>query len=62
MIAARILCACHAGDTAVFGDMKYSSERYKPDLALGTAPAFVAAMDESAVKVIVAEPGQTLEF
>ena len=42
--------------------MKYSGERYKPDLALGTAPAFVAAMDESAVKVIVAEPGQTLEF
>jgi len=24
----------HAGDTAVFGDMKYIGERYKPDLAL----------------------------
>ena len=24
----------HAGDTAVFGDMKYIGERYRPDLAL----------------------------
>ncbi len=91
----------HAGDTAVFGDMKYIGERYKPDLALvpiggnftmdpadaayavrelirpkfvipmhygtnplatGTAPEFVKAMGDSAVKVIVAEPGRPLQF
>lgn len=28
------LAAVAAGDTAVFGDMKYIGERYKPDLAL----------------------------
>jgi L-ascorbate metabolism protein UlaG (beta-lactamase superfamily) len=91
----------HAGDTAVFGDMKYIGERYKPDLALvpiggnftmdpadaayavrelirpkavipmhygtnplakGTAKEFVEAMGGGAVKVIVAEPGQSLTF
>ena len=91
----------HAGDTAVFGDMKYIGERYKPDLALvpiggnftmdpadaayavrdlirpkavipmhygtnplakGTAKEFVDAMGTSPVKVIVAEPGQSLLF
>ena len=91
----------HAGDTAVFGDMKYIGERYKPDLALvpiggnftmgpadaayavrellkprivipmhyganplatGTAPEFVKAMGEGAVKVIIAEPGRPLLF
>ena len=90
-----------AGDTAVFGDMRYIGERYKPDLALvpiggnftmdpadaayavrelirpkavipmhygtnplakGTAKEFVDAMGASAVKVIVAEPGQALSF
>jgi L-ascorbate metabolism protein UlaG (beta-lactamase superfamily) len=91
----------HAGDTAVFGDMKYIGERYKPDLALvpiggnftmdpvdaawavnelirpkavipmhygtnplakGTAAEFVQAMGASAVKTIVAVPGQALTF
>ncbi len=91
----------HAGDTAVFGDMKLIGERYKPDLALvpiggnftmdpldaawavkellkpkavipmhygsnplakGTASQFSAAMGASAVKVIVATPGQALNF
>lgn len=91
----------HAGDTAVFGDMRYIGERYKPDLALvpiggnftmdpadaayavrelirpkavipmhygtnplakGTAKEFVDAMGASAIKVIVAEPGQALSF
>ena len=91
----------HAGDTAVFGDMKYIGERYKPDLALvpiggnftmdpadaawavnellrpkavipmhygtnplarGTAKDFSAAMAGSAVKVIVATPGQVVSF
>ncbi|MBL0090667.1 MAG: metal-dependent hydrolase [Ideonella sp.] len=91
----------HAGDTAVFGDMKYIGERYKPDLALvpiggnftmdpvdaawavkewlkpkavipmhygtnplakGTAKQFVEAMGDSAVKVIVAVPGQGIGF
>jgi L-ascorbate metabolism protein UlaG (beta-lactamase superfamily) len=90
-----------AGDTAVFGDMRYIGERYKPDLALvpiggnftmdpadaayavrelirpkavipmhyganplakGTAKEFVDAMGTSAVKVIVAEPGQVQSF
>jgi L-ascorbate metabolism protein UlaG (beta-lactamase superfamily) len=91
----------HAGDTAVFGDMKYIGERYKPDLALvpiggnftmdpaeaawavktllkpravvpmhygsnpiatGTAEAFVAAMGESPVRVLVPVPGEALKF
>jgi L-ascorbate metabolism protein UlaG (beta-lactamase superfamily) len=91
----------HAGDTAVFGDMKYIGERYQPDLALvpiggnftmdpadaawainawlrprtvipmhygtnplakGTAKEFTDAMGGSAVKVIVAVPGQALKF
>jgi L-ascorbate metabolism protein UlaG (beta-lactamase superfamily) len=91
----------HAGDTAVFGDMKYIGERYKPDLALvpiggnftmdpvdaawavselikpktaipmhygtnplakGTAQEFMAAMGSSSVKVIVAVPGEALQF
>ncbi|HSW03876.1 metal-dependent hydrolase [Aquabacterium sp.] len=91
----------HAGDTAVFGDMKLIGERYQPDLALvpigghftmdpadaawavktlirptavipmhyganplatGTAQAFVEAMGDSPVKVIVATPGQALKF
>ena len=91
----------HAGDTAVFGDMRLIGERYRPDLALvpigghftmdpadaawavtqllkpravipmhygtnplakGTAKEFVDAMGASAIKVIVAVPGQTLEF
>ena len=91
----------HAGDTAVFGDMRLIGERYRPDLALvpigghftmdpgdaawamtqllkpravipmhygtnplakGTAKEFVDAMGSSAIKVIVAVPGQTLEF
>lgn len=91
----------HAGDTAVFGDMRLIAERYKPDLALvpiggnftmdpvdaawavtqlirprivipmhygtnplakGTAREFVDAMGQSAVKVIVAVPGQAMEF
>lgn len=91
----------HAGDTAVFGDMKLIGERYKPDLALvpiggnftmdpadaawavkemlkprfvipmhyganplakGTAAQFVEAMGTSAIKVIVAKPGEALKF
>lgn len=91
----------HAGDTAVFGDMKLIGERYRPDLALvpiggnftmdpadaawavtemlkpkavipmhygtnplarGTAKEFVAAMGESAIRVIVAVPGQPIAF
>jgi L-ascorbate metabolism protein UlaG (beta-lactamase superfamily) len=91
----------HAGDTAVFGDMKLIGERYRPDLALvpiggnftmdpadaawavkdllkpkavipmhygsnplarGTAAQFSAAMGASPVKVIVATPGQALNF
>ncbi|MDO9075359.1 MAG: metal-dependent hydrolase [Rubrivivax sp.] len=91
----------HAGDTAVFGDMKLIGERYRPDLALvpiggnftmdpvdaawavkdmlkpkavipmhygsnplakGTAAQFSAAMGASPVKVIVATPGQGLNF
>jgi L-ascorbate metabolism protein UlaG (beta-lactamase superfamily) len=91
----------HAGDTAVFGDMKLIGERYKPDLALvpiggnftmdpadaawavkelikpravipmhygtnplakGTARQFTDAMGDSAVKVIVAVPGQPIGF
>lgn len=92
----------HAGDTAVFGDMRLIGERYRPDLALvpigghftmdpadaawavkdlikprtvipmhyganplakGTAREFVDAMGPGdAVKVIVAVPGQPLEF
>lgn len=91
----------HAGDTAVFGDMKLIGERYKPDLALvpiggnftmdpqdaawavkdlirpkavvpmhyganplakGTAAQFSEAMGNSAVKLIVATPGQALSF
>ena len=92
----------HAGDTAVFGDMKLIGERYKPDLALvpiggnftmdpadaawavkelikpkavipmhygtnplakGTAKEFSDAMGgASAVRVIVAVPGQALTF
>lgn len=91
----------HAGDTAVFGDMKLIGERYQPDLALvpiggnftmnpedaawavktllkpkavvpmhygtnplakGTAAQFNAAMGTSAVKVLIATPGQALTF
>jgi L-ascorbate metabolism protein UlaG (beta-lactamase superfamily) len=91
----------HAGDTAVFGDMRYIGERYKPDLALvpigghftmdpadaawavtelikpkavipmhyganplakGTAKEFTDAMGASAIKTIVAVPGQVLGF
>lgn len=91
----------HAGDTAVFGDMKLIGERYKPDLALvpiggnftmdpadaawavkelikpkavipmhyganpltrGTARQFTEAMGASAIRVIVATPGQALTF
>ena len=91
----------HAGDTAVFGDMKYIGERYKPDLALvpigghftmdpadaawavnqwlkpktvipmhyginplakGTAEEFATALGRSAVRLIVAQPGQALSF
>jgi L-ascorbate metabolism protein UlaG (beta-lactamase superfamily) len=91
----------HAGDTAVFGDMRYIGERYKPDLALvpigghftmdpadaawavkemirpkavipmhyganplakGTAKEFTDAMGSSAIKVIVAVPGQAMPF
>lgn len=91
----------HAGDTAVFGDMKLIGERYRPDLALvpigghftmdpadaawavktlikpravipmhyganplatGTARAFVEAMGDAPVKVIVARPGEPLRF
>jgi L-ascorbate metabolism protein UlaG (beta-lactamase superfamily) len=91
----------HAGDTAVFGDMKYIGDRYAPDLALvpiggnftmdpadaayavrylikpkvaipmhyganplatGTATEFVKAMGDGAVKILVPEPGQTLQF
>ena len=91
----------HAGDTAVFGDMRLIGERYRPDLALvpigghftmdpadaawavtqllkprvaipmhygtnplakGTAKEFVDAIGSSAVKIIVAVPGQALEF
>jgi L-ascorbate metabolism protein UlaG (beta-lactamase superfamily) len=91
----------HAGDTAVFGDMKLIGERYKPDLALvpiggnftmdpadaawavkemikpkavipmhyganpltrGTARQFSEAMGSSAIRVIVATPGQALAF
>jgi L-ascorbate metabolism protein UlaG (beta-lactamase superfamily) len=91
----------HAGDTAVFGDMKYIGERYKPDLALvpiggnftmdpqdaawavtnwlkpktvipmhyganplakGTPKEFTDAMAGSAVKTLVAVPGQALRF
>ena len=91
----------HAGDTAVFGDMRWIGERYKPDLALvpigghftmdpadaayavkemlkpktvipmhyganplakGTAKEFTDAMGASAIKVIVAVPGQALPF
>ena len=93
----------HAGDTALFGDMRLIGERYKPDLALlpigghftmdpadaayavtemlkpryvipmhyganplakGTAAQFVEAMTagKSPAKVIVAVPGQTLNF
>ena len=91
----------HAGDTAVFGDMRLIGERYRPDLALvpiggnftmdpadaawavktlirpkavipmhygsnplatGTAKAFVQAMGDSPVKVIVATPGTPLRF
>jgi len=91
----------HAGDTAVFGDMRLIGERYHPDLALvpiggnftmdpadaawaatqlikprvvipmhyganplakGTAKEFVDAMAPGPVKVIVAVPGQALDF
>ena len=91
----------HAGDTAVFGDMRTIGERYKPDLALvpiggnftmdpadaawavkemirpktvipmhygtnplakGTAKEFSDAMGASAIKVIVAVPGQGITF
>ena len=91
----------HAGDTAVFGDMKLIGERYKPDLALvpiggnftmdpadaawavkelikpkavipmhygaspltrGTAREFTEAMGASSVKIIVAKPGEALQF
>ena len=91
----------HAGDTAVFGDMRLIGERYHPDLALvpiggnftmdpadaawavrelikpriaipmhyganplakGRPEEFVDALRDSAVKVIVAVPGQVLEF
>lgn len=91
----------HAGDTAVFGDMRLIGERYKPDLALvpigghftmdpadaawavtqmikprvvipmhyganplakGTAKEFVDAMGDSPIKVIVAVPGQGIDF
>jgi len=91
----------HAGDTAVFGDMRLIGERYHPDLALvpiggnftmdpadaawavtqlikpravipmhyganplakGTAKEFVDAMGPGSIKVIVAVPGQALDF
>jgi len=91
----------HAGDTAVFGDMRLIGERYHPDLALvpiggnftmdpadaawavtqlikprvvipmhyganplakGTAKEFVDAMGPGPIKVIVAVPGQALDF
>jgi L-ascorbate metabolism protein UlaG (beta-lactamase superfamily) len=91
----------HAGDTALFGDMKLIGERYRPDIALvpigghftmdpadaawavktliqpkvvipmhyganplatGTAQAFVQAMSGSAVRVVVAKPGEHLRF
>ncbi len=91
----------HAGDTAVFGDMRLIGERYKPDLALvpigghftmdpadaawavtelikpkavipmhyganplarGTPAEFSAAMAGSAVRVIIAKPGEVLTF
>jgi len=91
----------YAGDTAVFGDMKYIGERYRPDLALvpigghftmdpadaawavkefikpravipmhyginplakGTAKEFADAMGPGPIKVIVAVPGQALNF
>jgi L-ascorbate metabolism protein UlaG (beta-lactamase superfamily) len=92
----------HAGDTAVFGDMRLIGERYKPDLALvpigghftmdptdaawavtqlikprvvipmhygvnplakGTSKEFVEAIGTGAtIKVIVAVPGQAVEF
>jgi L-ascorbate metabolism protein UlaG (beta-lactamase superfamily) len=91
----------HAGDTAVFGDMRLIGERYRPDVALvpigghftmdpadaawavktlirptvvipmhygtnplasGTAKAFVEAMGDSPLKVIVAKPGAPLRF
>ena len=91
----------HAGDTAVFGDMRLIGERYQPDLALvpiggnftmdpadaawavtqlikprvvipmhyganplakGTAKEFVDAVGPGPIKVIVAVPGQALDF
>ena len=91
----------HAGDTAVFGDMRLIGERYKPDLALvpiggnftmepadaawavtqmikprvvipmhyganplakGTAKEFVDAMGRGPIKVIVAVPGEAIDF
>lgn len=91
----------HAGDTAVFGDMRLIGERYRPDLALvpiggnftmdpqdaawavrelirpravipmhygtnplarGSAPDFQRAMEGSDVRVVVAPPGQPLNF
>lgn len=91
----------HAGDTAVFGDMRLIGERYHPDLALvpigghftmdpidaawavtqlikpsvaipmhyganplakGTAKQLVDAVGHSAIKVIVAVPGEPIHF
>jgi L-ascorbate metabolism protein UlaG (beta-lactamase superfamily) len=91
----------HAGDTAVFGDMRWIGDRYRPDLALvpigghftmdpgdaawavkellrpktvipmhygtnplarGTAKEFVDAMGSSAIRVIVAVPGEPVSL